>query len=175
MTWVHARYSKMNKGQFKIQQMVFIIVAIIILFGIVSVFFVSIRFSSLRGDVEDLRKDAVLSQVRKIAGTPEFNWIASDDCSSCIDLDKVFLLKERNTYNGFWTDTSLLRVSRVYPLHENEECTTESYPRCNQITLVNSGNFEAYESFVSLCRFDQDIKQNKCEIGKILMGFDSVR
>jgi hypothetical protein len=165
----------MKKGQFKIQQMVFIIVAIIILFGIVSVFFVSIRFGSLKSDVENLRKDAVLSSVRKMAGSPEFKWISSDDCPSCIDLDKLFLLKERNTYRGFWSDTSLLRISRVYPLHDTNECTVESYPKCNQITLVNSGNFEAYESFVSLCRFDQDTKQNKCEIGKILMGFDSVR
>ncbi len=163
-----------RKGQFKIQQMVFIIVAIIILFGIVSVFFVSIRFGSLRGDVEDLRKEAVLTQVRKMTGTPEFSWIASDDCSSCVDLDKIFLLKERNAYKGFWTDVSLLRVSRVYPLEEGIECTTESYPRCNQITLVNTGEFEAYESFVSLCRFDEGLKQNKCELGKIIMGFEGV-
>lgn len=165
----------MKKGQFKIQQMVFIIVAVVILFGIVSVFFVSIRFSSLRGDVEDLRKEAVLTQVRKIVGTPEFSWIASDDCSSCVDLDKVFLLKERNAYKGFWTDISLLRISRAYPTYDNLECLPESYPRCNQITLVNSGEYEAYESFVSLCRFDDSIGQNRCELGKIIMGFNTVR
>ncbi len=170
-----AKFSRVKRGQFKIQQMVFIIVAIIILFGIVSVFFVSIRFGSLRGDVEDLRKEAVLTQVRKIAGTPEFSWIASDDCSSCIDLDKIFLLKERNSYKGFWSDISLLRISRVYPIYDGVECTTQSYPRCNQITLVNSGEFEAYESFVSLCRFDDSLGQNKCELGKIIMGFDTVR
>ena len=165
----------MNKGQFKIQQMVFILVGIIILFGIVSIFFVSIRFGSLRGDVEDLRKEAVLTQVRKIVGTPEFSWIASDDCSSCIDLDKIFLLKERGTYRGFWADVSLLRVSRVSPTHEATECETQSYPRCNQITLVNAGDYESYESFVSLCRFDDQLKQNKCELGKIIMGFETVR
>jgi hypothetical protein len=169
---LHVKYSK---GQFKIQQMVFIIVAIIILFGIVSVFFVSIKFSSLRSDVEDLRKEAVLTQVRKMAGTPEFIWISSDDCSSCVDLDKIFLIKERNSYKGFWTDVSLLKVSRVYPLYETKECTTESYPRCNSITLVNKGEFEAYESFVSLCRFDDLLKQTKCELGKVIMGFEGVK
>lgn len=154
--------------------MVFIIVALIILFGIVSVFFVSIRFGSLRGDVEDLRKEAVFTQVRKMAGTPEFSWIASDDCSSCVDFDKLILLKDRNSYNDFWTDISLLKVSRVYPLYETEECNLESYPRCNSITLINKGNFEAYESYVSLCRFDSETKQTKCELGKILMGFEGV-
>lgn len=165
---------KYSKGQFKIQQMVFIIVAIIILFGIVSVFFVNIRFGSLKSNVEDLRKEAVLTQVRKIAATPEFSWIQSDDCSSCVDLDKVFLLKDRNSYNGFWGDVSLLKISRVYPLYDTKECTKDNYPRCNEVTIVNKNNFEAYESFVSLCRFDETLKQTKCELGKIIMGFEGV-
>ena len=171
MSLLRVRYSK---GQFKIQQMVFIIIAIIILFGIVSVFFISVKFSSLRSDVEDLRKEAVLTQVRKMTGAPEFNWIMSDDCSSCVDLDKIFLLKDRNSYKGFWNDVSLLKVSRVYPLYDIGECTTQNYPRCNTVTLVNKGDFEAYESFVSLCRFDDTLKQTKCELGKVIMGFEGV-
>jgi hypothetical protein len=163
--------AKYSKGQFKIQQMVFILVAIIILFGIVSVFFVSIRFGSLKSDVEDLRKEAV----RKMAGTPEFIWLSSDDCSSCVDFDKIFILKERNSYKGFWTDISLLKISRVYPRYETEECTPQSYPRCNGVTLINKGEFEAYESFVSLCRFDEELKQTKCELGKVVMGFEGVK
>lgn len=166
---------KYSKAQFKIQQMVFVIVAILVLFGIVSVFFVSIKFGSLKSDVEDLRKDAVLTQVRKMAGTPEFNWVDSDDCSSCIDLDKVFLLKSRNSYKGFWQDVSLLKISRTYPLYDTGECSSESYPRCNSITIVEEGDFEGYESFVSLCRFDSEIKQTKCELGKIIMGFEGVK
>ena len=166
---------KYSKGQFKIQQMVFIIVAIIILFGIVSVFFVSIKFGSLKSDIEDLKKEAVLTQVRKMAGTPEFIWLASDDCSSCVDMDKIFLLKERNSYKGFWVDVSLLKVSRVYPTYDSQECTPQNYPKCNGVTLIDKGNFEGYESFVSLCRFDDSIKQTKCELGKIIMGFDTVK
>jgi hypothetical protein len=165
----------MKKGQFKIQQMVFILVGIIILFGIVSIFFVSIRFGSLKSNVEDLRKEAVFTQVRKMAGTPEFKWIQSDDCSSCIDLDKVFLIKNRTAYQGFWADISLLKVSRAYPTYQAEECTNNNYPECNSITLVNKGNYEAYEAFVSLCRFDDELKQTKCELGKVIMGFEGVK
>ncbi len=172
MNSLRVRYSK---GQFKIQQMVFILVAILILFGIVSVFFVSIRFSSLKGEVEDLKKEAVFTQVRKIAGTPEFIWIKSDDCSSCVDMDKILLLKDRSSYKDFWNDVSLLKISRVYPLYDSKECNSANYPECNSITLVNGGEFEAYESFVSLCRFDDEIKQTKCEMGKIIMGFEGVK
>ena len=90
--WQIARYSK---GQFKIQQMVFVLVATLILFAIAAVFFVSIRFGGLQTDVESQRKAEVLEQVRKITGTPEFIWSNWEDCASCLDLDKAFLIKNR--------------------------------------------------------------------------------
>ena len=168
----HVKYSR---GQFKIQQMVFVLIAIIILFGIVSVFFVSIKFSSLHSDVENQKKEAVLEQVRKMAGTPEFVWTSSGSCAACVDLDKLILLKNRTSYKGFWKDISLLKVSRVYPRYQTEECTLLNYPDCNSITLVKGDNYESYESFVSLCRYDGGIGQTRCEMGKIIMGFEPVK
>lgn len=169
--WQLAKYSK---GQFKIQQMVFVLVAILILFAIASVFFISIRFGGLHSDVEDLRKSEVLEQVRKITGTPEFIWSSWEDCASCVDLDKVFIIKDRVSYQGFWNDIPLLKVSRVYPKYDTEECTPESYPRCNSITLVQKEGYEAYESYVSLCRYDGADGEIRCELGKVIMGFEGV-
>jgi len=167
------KYSN-SRGQFKIQQMVFVLIAVIILFGIVSVFFVSIRFGSLKSGVEDQRKEAVFEQVRKMAGTPEFIWTSSESCASCVDMDKLILLKNRTSYKGFWKDISLLKVSRVYPAYSGE-CTLGSYPECNSITLVQGDNYESYESFVSLCRYDGEIGGTRCEMGKIIMGFEGVK
>jgi len=165
---------KYSKGQFKIQQMVFVLVAILILFGVVSVFFISIRFNSLHDEVENQRKEAVFEQVRKMAGTPEFIWISSDDCAACVDMDKLILLKNKTSYKGFWKDISLLKISRVYPTYQTEECSLISYPKCNSITLVQGDNYESYESFISLCRYDGDIGQTKCDLGRIAMGFEGV-
>lgn len=165
---------KFSKGQFKIQQMVFVLVATLIFFGIVAVFYVSIRFGSIRGDVQDERQEAAIAQVRKMAGTPEFIWTSWEDCASCVDMDKVFLLKNRTSYQGFWKDVALLKVSRVSPKYQTGECTATSYPRCNEITLVEKEGFQSYESFVSLCRYDGDIEQARCELGKVIVGFEGV-
>jgi len=165
---------KFSKGQFKIQQMVFVLVATLIFFGIVAVFYVSIKFGSVRQNVQDERQEAAIAQVRKIAGTPEFIWTSWEDCASCVDMDKVFLLKNRTSYQGFWKDVALLKVSRVSPKYQTGECTTTSYPRCNEITLVEKEGFQSYESFVSLCRYDGDIGQARCELGKIIVGFEGV-
>ncbi len=165
---------KSSKGQFKIQQMVFVLVATLILFAIASIFFVSMRFGGLRSDFEDQKKSEVIEQVDKIAGTPEFIWTSFEDCPSCIDLDKIFMIKNRTAYQGFWKEIALLKISRVYPKYSTDECTLQSYPRCNSITLVEKEGFEAYESFVSLCRFDETDKSTRCEIGKVIMGFEGV-
>lgn len=176
----HVKYSKEKsqmfvKGQFKIQQMVFILVAVIILFGIVSIFFVSIRFGSLSSEVEEERKGAIFAAIHKMAGTPEFNWIQSDDCAACIDIDKLILLKNRTAYKDFWKDISLLKVVRIYPNYNVEECTLGNYPECNSITLVQGEDYESYQSFVSLCRYDGEIGQTRCDMGKIIMGFEGVK
>jgi hypothetical protein len=165
---------KYSKGQFKIQQMVFVLVATLILFAIAAIFFVSVRFGGLRSDFEDQKKSSVIEQVGKISGTPEFIWTSFEDCSSCVDMDKLFILKNRTSYQGFWKDIALLKVSRVYPKYSTEECTPQSYPRCNSITLVEREGFEAYESFVSLCRFDDSDGTVRCELGKVIMGFEGV-
>ncbi len=166
-----ARYSK---GQFKIQQMVFVLVATMIFFGIVAVFYVSIRLGSIKGDVQDERQEAVIAQVRKMSGTPEFIWSAWEDCASCVDIDKVFLLKNRTSYQGFWKDVALLKLVRVYPRYQTSECTTVSYPRCNEITLIEKPGYQSYEAFVSLCRYDGAIEQSRCELGKVVIGFEGV-
>ncbi|MDP4039903.1 MAG: hypothetical protein Q8P57_04985 [Candidatus Pacearchaeota archaeon] len=163
-----------SKGQVKIQQMAFVLVATIIFFVIVAIFYTSIKFSSIKEEASDFRKQEVIESVRKISGSPEFLWGNFGDCAGCVDLDKAFLLKNRNSYQNFWKDVSLLQIIRVYPLYSTEECTPQSYPRCNQITLTKKENYESYEAFVSLCRYNSGIEQDECELGKIVMGFESV-
>lgn len=165
---------KYSKGQFKIQQMVFVLVATLILFAIAAIFFVSMKFGGLRSDFEDQKKTAVIEQVGKITGTPEFIWTSFEDCSSCVDFDKIFMIKNRTAYQGFWEEIALLKVSRIHPKYSIDECTPQSYPRCNSITLVEKEGFQSYESFVSLCRFDDADKATRCEIGKVIMGFEGV-
>jgi hypothetical protein len=165
---------KYSRGQMKIQQMAFVLVAIMILFAIVAIFYISIRFSTLREDVTDLKKEEIIESVRKISGTPEFLFSSFEDCAACIDLDKAFIIKNRDTYQNFWEGISLLQIERIYPTYQSNECDSQNYPRCNKVTLVKEENYESFESYVSLCRYDSSIEQTKCELGKIVMGFEGL-
>ncbi len=167
---------KSSKGQLKIQQIAFVLVAFILLFGLVLTFYVSIRLSSLREDVNQLRHEQAQTLVLRLAGSPEFSWTV-DDCASCIDLDKTFILSNRSaTYRSLWgSNLALLRIQRVYPgVTKETECSSSNYPDCTRITLVETdSDYTTDESFVALCRVDEQSGARTCTLGKIIMGVTS--
>jgi hypothetical protein len=163
------------RGQLKIQQMAFVLVAIMIFFTMAALFYFSIRSAGLQEDVETLREEEVIETVRKMSGTAEFSWGVEGGCSNCIDLDKILMLKERDSYKGFWKNIVLLQVVRVYPTYEGEECTRENYPDCDTITLVEEDkSFRGHKAFVAMCRYEESLGANKCELGKIVMAFETI-
>ncbi len=164
------------RGQIKIQQMAFVLVAFVLFFALVAVFYFSIKLGSLREEASTIRHEQAQAVVKKLSSTAEFSWTV-DDCSSCVDLDKVFALKNRTAYKGFWGNSiSLIQVRKIYPYSDtnaNKECNSGNYPNCNLITLLSKNeNYTSDEAFVALCRFDADIGV-KCELGKIILGVKS--
>lgn len=164
-----------KKGQTKIQEMAFVLIAIIIFFAMVALVYFSIRLSSLREDVTTQREQAAKETVRKLSDIPEFSWAG---CSGCVDLDKVIMLKGRisdGSYKNFW-DLDYLEIERVYPDRTVGECTSSNYPDCTTIRLINKT--ESYGSpviaFVALCGFDATYGDMKCELGRIYASAKSI-
>lgn len=160
-----------SRGQMKIQQMAFVLVITMIFFAMVGVFYASIRVGSLKGNAEQIREDEAREIARKISGSPELSWSA-EDCSSCIDMDKALALKSNQEYEEFW-DLAFVQIERVYPSGEGE-CTSQNYPECGTITLLNEGNYIAHEAFVALCRYDEKEEFSRCELGRVSVGFKPV-
>lgn len=169
----YARCSKMKlkrKGQMKIQEMAFVLVAMMIFFGLVSLIFVSINLSQLKKDTTLLREQDAQELIRKISGIPELSFSGSKQgCSNCIDVDKALILKDQKVYQGFF-NIGYLMIERVFPTPENGgECTVGNYPDCRTITLINSSSFiSAPYAYVSLCRFEgSGGGYMKCELGRV--------
>ena len=135
----------------------------------VALVYFSIRLSSLREDVTIQREQDAKETARKLADIPEFSWA---DCSNCIDMDKVIMLKERigerGTYKNFW-DLDYLAIERIYPNRTTGECTSSNYPDCTTLVLINNTNNygSPVSAFVALCGFDAAYSGIKCELGKI--------
>ncbi|MBS3066072.1 hypothetical protein J4229_03450 [Candidatus Pacearchaeota archaeon] len=156
---------KIKKGQTKIQEMAFVLIAIVIFFSMVALVYFSIRLSSLKGDAETQREQSTKEIIRKLSDIPEFSWA---DCSGCIDMDKVFVLKGKSSYNNFWA-LDYLAIEKIYPNRTKSECTNANYPECTTIILINkTGSYGSPTgAFVSLCGYYKEYGGIRCELGKI--------
>jgi len=152
----------------KIQEMAFVLVAIMIFFALIAMVYFSIRVNSLKQEAGDLRAQEAVEIVRKLSASPEFMFSAfSKECSSCIDLDKVIALKNRRDYQEFWSLDRLI-IEKVYP-NDAGECTLGNYPNCGRITLIDKNtSYTSERAYISLCHWE-NYKEGyvKCELGVI--------
>ncbi len=160
----HVNFSK--KAQLKIQQMAFVLVALVIFMAIAAIFYLSVSLTGLKQTAGSLEQQRAKELVRKISSTPELAFTAFD-CTNCVDLDKVFLLKERKSYDQFWK-LDFLQIEKVYPL-EKEECSRINYPNCRTITLIKKEEIGSPSTaYVSLCYWARDKEgYYKCDLGRI--------
>lgn len=159
---------KPRKAQLKIQEMAFVLVAFIIFFVILGLFYFSVRIADMGDEVKLGKEQKTMELIRKISATPELGW---RECSNCVDLDKALAMKEKNdvySYNKLF-DLDYLVIERIYPEQNEAECQKSNYPSCNKITIVKMREEYgvSYSSFVALCRWDNSINSEVCELGRI--------
>jgi len=155
-----------KKAQLKIQEMAFVLVAIVIFFALIALVFFSIKLNSIKKQAGLVQEEQAASLVRQISGIPELSW----SCSSCIDFDKAMALSlsDKNALSSF-LELDYLKIELLYPQSNNQSCVLGSYPNCKNLLLINTTtNFGIVSSaFVNLCRWDSEKQQNICELGKV--------
>ncbi len=169
---------KYKKGQMKIQQMAFMLIAVTLFFALVGMFMLVLQFSNLRESAESLCEKNALLLVTKLANSPEFSCGNSfgSGKSNCVDSDKVMALKGKSEeYKDFW-GVSNIQIRKIYP-SGNVECNTENYPNCNIIKIREGGINSTYENFVSLCRKEnvEGEVEDKCELARLMVSYEGER
>jgi hypothetical protein len=167
-----------KSGQIKIQQMIFMIVAVFILFVIIGLIALSSKMSNLKKSATELERENALSLVSKLANSPEFYCGNSygNQKSSCVDFDKAMALKNKiEDYEKFWGVSNI--EIRIIP-NENILCTDDNYPNCDTLKLISdeiTGN--SVSNFVSVCYKESNEGDivNKCEIGQIIVSYEAVQ
>ncbi len=157
----------MNKqGQLKIQEMAFVLVALLVFFALVTLLFVKLRTGSIQEQADTTREEAAQQLALVLAATPELAWSA---CVGCIDLDKALMVQKEeeklHLYQELWK-LDYLAIERLYPRPTERACSAGTYPDCHFLTLINGSVYGvSARSFVSLCRrYDAQIR---CELGVI--------
>ena len=167
-----------KKAQIKIQQMIFMLMAIFILFVLIGLIALSSKLSNLKKTATELEGQNALTLVSHLANSPEFYCGNSygNQKSDCVDLDKVMALKENiGNYNDFW-GVSNIEIRKIP--NSNVECTDENYPECDYIDLFGKGTIGISKGvFVSICykKINGNSIANKCDIGKIIVSYEAVQ
>jgi hypothetical protein len=165
------------KGQMKIQQTAFMLIALTLFFALVGLFFVSYTITGInRGALELEQKNAMLL-VSRLANSPEFacgEVFGGKTRVNCIDSDKAMVLKENAyRYRRFWGVTDI-KIRTIYPEKEEIECYESNYPNCNVISIIEErivGNYDS--TYVTLCRKEpyNNYYIDKCELAKLMVSY----
>lgn len=167
------------KGQMKIQQMAFMLIAVMMFFALVGLLIVTVRFSGLKDQATTLAEENAMLLVSKLSNSPEFSCgEALGTGTNCVDSDKVISLKENiEKYEDFW-GVSNIEIRKIS--ESSIECNSQNYPDCEVIKLLPGEREGVYvENFVSLCRKDFDFENqriyDKCELAKIFVSYKEVQ
>jgi hypothetical protein len=163
-----------KKGQLKIQQMAFMLMAITLFFVLAGMFILTISTSNLRESALALEEKNALLLVSKLANSPEFSCGESFGSmkTNCIDGDKVMMLKENiEKYENFWGISNIeIRKTGLGP----SVCSLGNYPNCGIIRLYSSNITSEYSNFVSLCWKDlfEGKVYDRCEVARLMVSYD---
>jgi len=163
---------KSKRSQFKIQQMAFMLIAVVLFFILAGLLFLSVFYGGIRKEATESKQEKALVLISKIADSPEFS--CYEESISCVDADKVLSLKEIPAYKDFWPVESIV-IKKIYPAGKDIECTKTNYPNCNTIKLFTKENIAPISTFVALCRKEKAESgiYDKCELAILMVGIKS--
>ena len=162
-------------GQMKIQQMAFMLIAVVLFFALVGMFVLVVRFAGLKQASVILEEENAVLLVTKLANSPEFACGSSFGSSrlNCVDADKIMILKEHiSEYSGFW-GIAEIQIRKIYS-DSDIECNLGNYPDCGIIKVYskNVNKLPASSNFVALCwkeGSDAGV-YGKCEIARLMIS-----
>ncbi|MEX0920976.1 MAG: hypothetical protein WDZ62_01805 [Candidatus Pacearchaeota archaeon] len=164
-----------KKGQMKIQQMAFMLLAVTLFFALVGMFFLMIFFSDIENSAESIEERNSLLLVSSIVNSPEFACGSAFGSTklNCIDFDKLMALQSNsNRYSNFWKVDGI-EVRKIFP-SDSGVCTFSNYPNCGKIIIVdNEGSGVGISNFAALCR-NEDRGEGRsvgerCELARIIV------
>ncbi len=167
--------SKSKRAQFKIQQMAFMLIAVVIFFALVGIFVLAFKLSEIKQSAGLLEEKNAMLLVSRLANSPEFSCGESFGGAriNCVDFDKAIILKQDiGKYSGFWGVTGI--EIRKVSSENGASCNLVNFPNCSVLKLAEGSNGYDYSNFISLCRKDSLRGEafDRCEVAKLIVRYD---
>ncbi len=161
------------KAQYKIMQMVVMVLAIFLFFILVGIFLINSQSQGLKESSDNLKRAQTISSIESLANSPEFSCGSTE--SWCVDSDKLHIMSGElgKEYSDFWQISSI-EVLSIYPNNQTDviECPGEG---CNYYKIYdnNQPNKETYSAYISLCERKSRLIV-ECQLAKLIVGVKNV-
>lgn len=159
-----------HRGQLKIQQMAFMLMAVFIFFILAGLFYAVIQTQDLRNIAAMKERDRAVTLASVLASSAEFS------CGNyCVDADRALVLGAKTEYKDFWSVASI-RIRIIDNSTKETICSQGNYPNCNLIKVYDKQTDEtSVFSYVSVCRRvkNSDYVYFKCELGQFIVGYET--
>jgi hypothetical protein len=163
----------MVKAQMKIQQMIFMILAVFLFFILVGLFVLNVQMRGLKGSSESLKEAEAINSLTAITSMTELSCASSESTldSFCLDGDKIEIMSKKKGYSELWPIASL-EVYKISPSFTTVvKCPAVN---CNYYSVFDNGQNQTQKvsTYVNICysRMKDSNKYDSCEIAKILVG-----
>jgi hypothetical protein len=155
-----------KKSQLKIQQTAFMLLALVVLFSIVIIFYFNFTRTSRVNEANDLMTQEAYSLLQKFSGNPEFSCVDSSGMVYCLDEDKLVALSNMSSkYKDYFSGIASLQVREIYP--SNKTIIIYNSP-------ANSATEEVlmYSAFIPLCKLQvfEGYNWQQCKLAKFIVG-----
>lgn len=131
-----------RKAQMKIQQMAFMLVAVMIFFAMVAIVYFTIVFARIQDTADDLREREAKELARQMSSTPELMFSqGSSPFSASLDFDKAHFLSQNLDFKRKYWNLEYLMIEKVYPPPtQNQEDCALYYPDCKELVIIDNAN-----------------------------------
>ena len=146
-----------KKAQMKIQEMAFVLLALVLLAIIAFVFFIRFQSTRIERAGEEAKQQAAVSLLDKIASLQE---LSCSEGEICVDEDKAMIIKKYDT-SSLFQGIKKARIVRIYPSGED-------------IILYEAGEGqESYSTFINLCKQDKTgiSFEYECGIAMLVLSY----
>lgn len=151
---------KSKKADFKIQQTAFMLLALVLFFVLIFIFYSNFQMSKLYSERNKLFQERAITTLSKLQNMPE---LSSDNG---LDYDKIVAFRNLTKYDSLFTGILKIQVMKLYPDKE-------------VITIIDNTKgkeYISYSAYTPLCHTEFQYEQafRKCEIAKLIVYVEQV-
>ena len=154
-----------QRGQMKIQQTAFMLLALAFFFSLVFIFYINFSRQKVYDVRNELAMQEAYSLLQKYASNPEFSCIESR--AYCLDEGKLLALANvSNKYKDYFSGINSLYVREIYPGNK----TIIVYENIRGIKEGES--IQGYSAFIPLCKtkFRDNYEYQECKLAKFVVS-----